>query len=106
MMDSRLQQIKKMLETEPNDSFLNYALALEYAKADDLQRAIQLIEEIIRRDKNYLGAYYELGKYYELTSQPEKAINIYKRGIAIALQQKNRKAQMELNEALLQLEDE
>jgi Tfp pilus assembly protein PilF len=106
MMDSRLEQLKKMLETEPDDSFLNYALALEYAKGSDLKKAIQLIEEIIVRDKNYLGAYYELGKYYELSKQSEKAIDIYRKGIQIALQQKNRKAQLELNEALLQLEDE
>lgn len=106
MMDSRLEQLKKMLEAEPDDSFLNYALALEYAKANNLNRAIQLIEEIIVRDKSYLGAYYELGKYYELSSQPERAVDIYKRGIKIALEQKNRKAQLELNEALLQLEDE
>jgi Tfp pilus assembly protein PilF len=106
MKDSRLEQLKKMLETEPNDSFLNYALALEYAKANNLNKAIQLIEEIIARDKNYLGAYYELGKYYELSGQPEMAIDIYKRGISVALEQKNRKAQLELNEALLLLEDE
>jgi tetratricopeptide (TPR) repeat protein len=105
-MESRLEQLKKMLETEPDDSFLNYALALEYAKANDLKKAIRLIEAIIVRDKNYLGAYYELGKYYELSEQAQMAINIYKKGIEIAIQQKNRKAQLELNEALLQLVDE
>jgi tetratricopeptide (TPR) repeat protein len=105
-MESRLEQLKKMLETEPNDSFLNYALALEYAKTNDLKKAIQLIEAIIVRDKDYLGAYYELGKYYELSEQAQMAVDIYKKGIEIAIQQKNRKAQLELNEALLQLEDE
>jgi Tfp pilus assembly protein PilF len=105
-MDSRLEQLKKMLETEPDDSFLNYALALEYAKANDLKKAIHLIEAIIVRDKNYLGAYYELGKYYELSGQAQMAIDVYRKGIEIAIQQKNRKAQLELNEALLQLEDE
>ena len=106
MMDSRLEQLKKMLETEPTDSFLNYALALEYAKINDLEKAILLIEEIITRDENYLGAYYQLGHYYELTMNPEKAINTYKKGIAIAVLQKNRKTQMELKEALSQLEDD
>jgi Tfp pilus assembly protein PilF len=105
-MESRLEQLKKMLETEPNDSFLNYALALEYAKTNDLKKAIQLIEAIIVRDKDYLGAYYELGKYYELSEQAQMAADIYRKGIEIAIQQKNRKAQLELNEALLQLEDE
>jgi tetratricopeptide (TPR) repeat protein len=105
-MDSRLEQLKKMLETEPHDSFLNYALALEYAKMNELNKAIQLIEAIIERDENYLGAYYELGKYYEFSKQLARAIDIYKKGMEIALQQKNRKAHLELNEALLQLEDD
>jgi Tfp pilus assembly protein PilF len=105
-MSTRIEQLQKMLEAEPHDSFLNYALALEHAKANDIQSAIQLIEKIIERDKNYLGAYYQLGKYYEQQQQLSLAIQTYKQGIEISVEQKNRKAQMELNEALLQLEDE
>ncbi|HET6228244.1 MAG TPA: tetratricopeptide repeat protein [Bacteroidia bacterium] len=105
-MSTRIEQLQKMLETEPHDSFLNYALALEHAKANDLQKAIQLIEKIIERDKNYLGAYYQLGKYYEQQQQLPDAVQTYKKGIEISILQKNRKAQLELNEALLQLEDE
>lgn len=104
-MSNRLEQLKKMLESEPDDSFLNYALALEHARSNDIPVAVQLIEQIISRDRQYLGAYYQLGQYYELLKQPEKAILTYKSGIEIAVQQKNRKAQLELNEALLQLED-
>ena len=94
-----------MLKNEPNDSFLNYALAIEYAKTDDIKKAIQLIEALLIRDENYLGAYYQLGKYYEQTEQPQAAIVIYNKGIAIAQQQKNKKTEGELNEALLILGD-
>ncbi|MGZ4048904.1 MAG: tetratricopeptide repeat protein [Bacteroidia bacterium] len=94
-----------MLKTEPNDSFLNYALALEYAKVNNLKKAVELIEELLVRDENYLGAYYQLGKYYELLEQKQKAISVYNKGIAIAQKQKNNKAQGELNEALWMLED-
>lgn len=106
MNDSRLEQLKKMLETEPDDSFLNYALALEYAKNNDMTKAIQVMENIIYLDVNYLGAYYQLGKYYEFIQQTEKAIETYKKGVEIAKLQKNRKTQSELNEAILQLEDD
>lgn len=105
-MSTRIEQLQKMLETEPYDSFLNYALALEHGKANDITTAIKLITGIIERDKNYLGAYYQLGKYYELSKQTDAAVQTYKKGIEIAVQQKNRKTQLELNEALLQLEDE
>ncbi len=94
-----------MLKDEPKDSFLNYALAIEYAKVGDLNKAIQLIEDLLIHDANYLGAYYQLGKYYEQAERPQDALNTYTKGILIAQQQKNKKAEGELNEALWMLED-
>ena len=89
-----------MLEKEPEDSFLNYALALEYAKINKLELAISTLATILQKDKNYLGAYYQLGKLYEQNNQKEQAIHTYKSGIAIAQQQSNSKALAELKEAL------
>ena len=105
MSNSRLSQLEEMLKNEPNDSFLNYALALEYAKFEDVKKAIELIEALLLRDENYLGAYYQLGKYYEQLEEPQKAISIYNKGVVIAQTQKNNKAVGELNEALWMLED-
>ena len=102
---SRLQQIEEMLKSEPTDSFLNYALALEYAKLNDIKKAIELIESLLLHDENYLGAYYQLGKYYEQSNQKESATTIFNKGISIAKTQKNNKALSELNEALWMLED-
>ena len=95
-----------MLKEEPEDSFLNYALALEYAKSNNIKKAIGLIETLLLRDENYLGAYYQLGKYYEQSALNELAVSAYNRGIVIAKKLKNNKALGELNEALLMLEDQ
>jgi tetratricopeptide (TPR) repeat protein len=105
-MASRLEQLQQMLKEEPLDPFLNYAIALEHAKNGDVQKAITIIEEVLMRDENYLGAYYQLGKYYEENDQKEKAISTYKKGIEIAKKQNNRKTLGELNTALMLLEDE
>ncbi len=102
---SRLEQIQEMLKSEPADSFLNYALALEYAKINDERKAIELLEALLARDENYLGAYYQLGKYYEQLDQKNKAVETYQNGASIAQKQKNKKALGELNEALWMLED-
>ena len=88
---TKKEQLLEMLKTEPHDSFLNYALALEYAKSNDLLKAIELIENVLTKDENYLGAYYQLGKYYELINAAGKAITTYTKGIAIAKKQNNRK---------------
>ncbi len=105
MSNSRLENIQEMLKSEPEDSFLNYALALEYAKAGDIKKAISLIEQLHARDENYLGAYYQLGQFYEQNEQRDSAVTAYKKGIAIAELKKDRKSISELNEALMMLED-
>jgi tetratricopeptide (TPR) repeat protein len=102
---SRIDMLLSYLEKEPNDSFLNYALALEYSK-DNIDKAIEILEKVISNDENYLGAYYQLGKYYEQRNDLLKAISIYKKGKEIAKEQMNTKTLNELCEALMMIEEE
>jgi tetratricopeptide (TPR) repeat protein len=105
MSNQRLDYILQMLKTEPNDSFLRYALSLEYAKSNEIKKAIETIEALLANDSDYLGAYYQLGKLYEQADNTPLAIETYKKGIAIAQKQNNRKTLGELNEALFLIED-
>lgn len=104
-MASRLELLNQMLLKEPGDPFLNYAMALEFHKGGEKQKAIALLENIIRVDANYLAAYYQLGKFYEEISEKNKSIEIYQKGIFIAQAQKNMKTLSELREALQQIEE-
>ena len=47
MSEERLQMIKKMLENNPDDSFLNYAAALEYNKRGMTDKAMELLNGIV-----------------------------------------------------------
>ena len=105
MSSQRIDQLKEMLKNEPEDSFLNYALALEYAKAGDQKKAIELIEALLSRNKNYLGAYYQLGSLYEQITDIQRAVITYEKGIIIAQQQQNRKTLGELKQALMLLDN-
>jgi Tfp pilus assembly protein PilF len=105
MIPQRLQLLKDLLEKEPTDSFLNYALALEYAKENNLTKAIELIEQIVQKDEQYLASYYQLGQLYEQQNQAQKALEYYKKGVLIAQVQKNKKTLNELNEAIFLLEE-
>lgn len=105
-MNSRTEQIQEMLKSEPTDSFLNYALALELAKSNEINKSIELINALLEREPTYLGAYYQLGKFYELSNDTKNAVDTYSRGIVIAKQQNNKKAESELKEALFILQDE
>lgn len=103
---SRIEEIKKMLKTDKQDSFLMYALALEYEKIGDEKEAISLIEGLIKTDPNYLGAYYKLGALYENKDKFAKAIEIYKTGIKLATEKIDNKTKGELEEALWLIDEE
>jgi predicted Zn-dependent protease len=103
---SRVDEIKKMLKSDPTDSFLSYALALEYEKAEQPKEAISIIEALIQNDPNYLGAYYKLGQLYEGQDQLDKAQEIYQVGIKLATEKQDNKAKGELEEALWLIEEE
>lgn len=105
MERNRLELIMEMLDKNPEDSFLNYAAALEFKKIGNQEKAIEIIESIVDRDRKYIGSYYQLGKLYEEKDQQDKAIKIYKEGKVVARELNDVKALGELSEALLILDD-
>ena len=105
MIPQRLQLLKDLLEKEPTDSFLNYALALEYAKENNFAKAIEIIENIVQKDENYLASYHQLGQLYEQQHEPQKALAYYNKGVVIAQHQKNNKTLNELKEAIFLLKE-
>lgn len=94
-----------MLVSEPEDPFLNYAYALELEKETRLADAVEVLENLLKKNAEYLGAYYKLGNLYEAACQKQNAAWTYKKGMEIARKQNNIKTFSELSEALLQTED-
>ena len=41
MQSSRLEKLLEFLQNEPNDEFLQYALATEYLRLNDTEKALQ-----------------------------------------------------------------
>ena len=46
---SRKEQIEHMLAADPNDSFLRYGLAMEYASAGQDEEAVGCLRELLAR---------------------------------------------------------
>lgn len=103
---SRKDMVLQMLEKEPNDLFLNYALAQEYIGVGDFVNAELQLQKTLNLDLTYLPCYYQLGQVKEKLRDYTGAIEFYKKGVDLAKSQGNRKALSELNEALWMLEDE
>lgn len=102
---SRLDQLLVMLNEEPHDAFLRYAVAVEYSVAGNPAEAISRIELLIADLPEYLGAYYKLGQLYEQISENEKALDVYRRGAVVAKKQGNAKTLGEINTAIELLDD-
>lgn len=105
MTASRLDQLLVMLNEEPHDDFLRYAVAVEYSAAGNIPEAISRIESLIADKPDYLGAYYKLGQLHEQNGAIDKALDVYRRGVDVAKKQRNVKTLGELNTAILLLED-
>jgi tetratricopeptide (TPR) repeat protein len=102
----RIDMLLSMLEKEPGDLFLNYALGLEYA--NDLATVADAESQfkiVLGLDENYIPAYYQLGKLFQSLLRTPEAIQYYKTGLEKAKEKKDNKAVNEFGEALFMLED-
>ena len=80
----RIEKLKEFLQADPQDSFVQHALALEYIKMGNEVLARQLFESIIEREPGYTGTYYHLAKLLERSGETGKAIKVYEKGMAEA----------------------
>jgi Tfp pilus assembly protein PilF len=81
---NRIEKLNEFLLASPTDSFLQHALALEYIKLGDDEKAQSLFEELLKREPGYIGSYYHLAKLLERNDHTEEAISIYEKGMAEA----------------------
>lgn len=96
---NRIERIEQLLQTAPKDNFLRHALALEYSKIGNEEKARQLFETILTEFPDYVGSYYHLGKLLERTGHEALALEWYAKGMAAARQAGDRHAYSELQSA-------
>ena len=77
----RMEKLKEFLKTNPADSFVQHALALEYVKAGDDTTARKLFEELLHREPGYVGSYYHFAKLLERNNARDEAIKWYEIGM-------------------------
>jgi len=100
----RVQKLKEMLEKSPQDSFLLYALAMEYKKQGDGPAAIELLDKVILHEPGYCYAYYQKGQILESLGDSPAAARVYRQGIDAAVIKGDGHAREELAAALALIE--
>ena len=99
----RIDKLKEYLQANPEDSFLNHALALEYIKAGKDREAKGIFESLLARDPEYVGSYYHLAKLLERLEETESAVKTYERGMEEAKKAGDDLSHRELKAALEEL---
>jgi len=105
MSINRIEQLHNMIKNSPTDTFLHYALGLEYIKQDNYKDAQQSFDTVLKIDNNYLPVYYQIGKLMEVLDKLDEAKKIYLSGIELARSQADMHTQKELETALALLDD-
>lgn len=98
----RKKRILDMMKQQPNDAFLHFALAKEFEKESDWEKAISYYEWIRKNEPTYVGMYYHLGAAaieHELDS--EYIDEIYQAGMEMAKSQSDQHALSELQNAYM-----
>lgn len=104
-MNAHIKALLSFLEEDPSDAFSRYALALEYLKANDVDKALEHLQQLLDSRPDYLASYYQLGKILELKGKKNQAGAIYEKGKEVARKQGNMHTLNELNAALDSLID-
>ena len=102
---TRLDQLLEMLKTEPDDTFLNYALALEYDKLEKQDESLRLFQKLMALEPPYVPAFFMAGQMLQRLDRTEEASTILTSGIAQAQQQGNSHAAGEMREFLAMIND-
>lgn len=74
-----------MLETDPENTMVMFGLAKEYEKTGDHASVIDMLETYLARADDEGNAYGVLANAYALSGEREKALEIYKKGIDVAM---------------------
>ena len=96
MQSGRLEKLLEFLKNEPEDEFLQYALATEYLRLNETGKALQYYENLVSKHPGYVGTYYHLGKLYEALNRKDEAVKTYETGMEIAKQKRDNHAFSEL----------
>lgn len=76
--------LQLMLERGQDSPLLRYSLGQECLKAGDLLAAIDHLRRAVEQNPRYSVAWKALGEAHAKAGSPERAAEVYERGIAVA----------------------
>lgn len=96
---NRMEKLQEYAKAQPEDPFLQHALALEYSKVGDTNLAIEIFIRLLQHQPQYVGSYYHLAALLVQQNRRGEAIEWYEKGMAAAKQAGDTHALQELRAA-------
>ncbi len=84
MATDRLQALLQFAEQNPDDAFVRYGLAQEYANQGQLEKAAEEFTRLVEINADYQAAYYHGGQTYLKMGRKEEAREWFRKGIDLA----------------------
>src|SRR5690349_20069699 len=99
MAIDRLKRMRALCESDPNNVFAWYTLAMEQKKTD-AKAALGIFADIRAKHPQYVPSYYQYAKALEESGDEERASAIYREGMSVAKAAGDMHAYGELEAAL------
>lgn len=100
---SRIEKIREMLDDNPQDTFLRYALAMELKSAEDHDACLEIFNALMKDEPPYVPAFFMAGQTLAAVDRIDEAQATLTEGIAHAQQQGELHAAGEMTDFLSSL---
>jgi predicted Zn-dependent protease len=81
---SRLEQLQALQNKEPDDAFVNFAIAMELSKAGRFQESLNQFDRVISLDPKYVAAHFQKARTLVTMGDEQAARAELHAGIAAA----------------------
>jgi predicted Zn-dependent protease len=100
---TRKQQLEELLAQDPNDPFLRYGLALEWASEGNEAQAVRQLLRLIEDAPDYVPGYQQAGQFLLRMGRTTEARDVLGRGVRQAAAQGDAHAADEMRGLLASL---
>lgn len=99
----RREQLEAMLTDDPDDVFLNYALAMQLIADGDSAAGVSHLDRVMQLDPNYVPAYFQSAQALAQHGDTDRSRDLLRRGIDRARANGDQHAVEEMGGLLAQL---
>jgi len=103
LVTTRREKIESMLQAEPKDVFLRYALAMELEKAGENGAALELHSQLIKQTPPHVASYFRSAQILAAQDEVEPARDFLREGIEAARGSGDLHSAAEMSQMLAQL---